>query len=80
MYNKINQTNYIVLKGDFNARVSKVPIKNLIGDQGKVILNGNGHKLREFVTFNTLKITNTFLKEKDIVKIVTLLIGFEQWK
>lgn len=56
--------------GDLNARVGNDPILNVIGCFGDGMCNEN--ILRDFNTFNQLKITNTFGK-----KISISLLGQE---
>jgi hypothetical protein len=58
------KSDYVVVAGDLNARVRKQPIPNTIGIFGENHINKNGQKLREFATYNDLKITNTFFQEK----------------
>ena len=73
-YNRIqkiidkNKNHEILLMGDMNARVGNVPIPNIVGVFGEDTLNDNGEVLREFATFNELKITNTFFRKKEIHK------------
>lgn len=45
-----------------------MPIPQVVGSFGEDHLNRNGRELREFATFNNLKITNTFFRKKDIHK------------
>ena len=65
---KYNKTDHIVIAGDLNARVGKSPIPNVCGTYGEETINENGKVLRNFATFNELKLTNTFFKKKDIHK------------
>lgn len=51
-----------------NARVGKEAIPNVLGVYGEETKNNNGELLREFETFNKLRITNTFFRKKDIHK------------
>lgn len=60
---KVAIKDHIILMGDQNARIGKEPIPKLIGIYGEDSLNQNGRKIREFVAFNELKITNTCFKE-----------------
>ncbi len=66
--NKINKNDYLLLLGDLNARVGKIPIKNIVGTEGEYTLNNNGKKLIEFAIYNELRITNTFFKHRNIRK------------
>lgn len=66
--NKYNKTDHMLILGDLNARVGNVPIVNIVGAFGEITLNENGKTLRDFATFNQLKITNTFFRKKDINK------------
>lgn len=62
---KINKNDYLILTGDFNARVGNTAIKGILGTNGEPTLNSNGRRLIDFSAFNGLKITNTFFKHKD---------------
>jgi len=65
---KLNKTDHIVIAGDLNARIGRMPIPHVVGTNGEQHLNNNGYELRHFATENNLKITNTFFKHKDIHK------------
>ena len=67
---------YVLLMGDLNARVGKDPIPGLIGIFGEEQQNQNGTHLREFVTFNELKITNTFFRKKEVSKFIWFARGY----
>lgn len=71
-----NSKDHILLAGDLNARIGKEPIKNLIGIHGEEHLNNNGRQLRELLTMNSLKITNTFFKKRDINKFTWAARGY----
>jgi len=45
---KINKNDYIIVAGDYNARVGKLPIDGTLGTNGESTINNNGHKLKEF--------------------------------
>ena len=53
--------------GDLNARVRNRSIPNIIGTFGEQTCNVNGNLLRDFPTYNRLKITNTFFRKKEDV-------------
>ena len=57
---------YIVVAGDYNARVGNIPIDRILGANDEITTNSNGHKLKEFASVNKLKITNTFFRHKEI--------------
>jgi hypothetical protein len=59
---------YIMLTGDLNAIIGDLTIPKLIGPHVESILNENGQKLRDFCTFDKLRITNTFFKHRNIHK------------
>ena len=59
------KNDYIVITGDLNARIGNLTLKQLIGPHGEPTLNDNGIKLRDFCTFNKLRVTNTFFKHKN---------------
>ena len=45
---KINKNDYVIIAGDYNARVGKVPIDGTLGTSGEVTVNSNGHRLKDF--------------------------------
>ena len=45
-----------------------IPIDGILGTNGEIATNSNGHKLKEFVSLNGLKITNTFSDIKWFIK------------
>ena len=59
---KISKNDYIVFAGDYNARVGNIPIDGILGTNGEITTNSNGHKVKEFASVNELKITNTDIK------------------
>ena len=67
---------YCLLMGDLNTRVGKDPIPGLIGIFGEEHQNQNGTHLREFVTFNELKIINTFFRKKEVSKFTWSARGY----
>jgi hypothetical protein len=73
---KISKNDYIVVAGDYNARVVKIPIDGILGAIGEVTINNNGHKLKEFASVNELKITNTFFRHKEIHKMTWSARGY----
>lgn len=66
--NKITKSDHVCLTGDFNARVGNISIPGIAGTFGEYTLNRNGQELRQFASFNELKITNTFFRKRDIHK------------
>ena len=69
---KINKNDYIIIAGDYNARVGKFSIDGILGTNGKI----TGHKLKEFGSVNELKITNTFFRHKEIHKMTWSARGY----
>lgn len=65
---KINMNDYVIIAGDLNARIGNQTISQCVGGEGEPTINENGKKLRDFVTYNNLKIVNTFFKQKEIHK------------
>ena len=65
---KYIKSDFLIIVGDMNARIGQQPIPKIIGSFGEPHLNSNGMELREFVTFNELKVTNIFFRKKDIHK------------
>lgn len=70
------KTEYIIIAGDLNARVGNQPIPQVVGTFGECHLNENGRQLRDFCTFNELKITNTFFRKKEIHKYTWAARGY----
>ncbi|XP_039280839.1 uncharacterized protein LOC111056792 [Nilaparvata lugens] len=70
------KSDYVIVAGDLNARVGNHPIPQVVGTFGECHLNENGRHLRDFCTFNDLKITNTFFKKKDIHKYTWAARGY----
>jgi len=65
---KINKNDYVIVAGDYNARVGKIPIDGNLGTNGEITIKNNGHKLKELASVNELQITNTFFRHKEIHK------------
>jgi len=61
---------YLVLIGDMNARVGNNKVINIVGTNGEATLDNNGRKLINFLTFNNLKIMNTFLSTKKFINLL----------
>ena len=68
IFDKVNRKDFIMLKGDMNARFGNKRVANTVGKNGESTLNSNDRKLIEFGTFSNLKIMNTFFKHKVIHK------------
>jgi len=66
---KISKNDYIVVAGDYNARVGNIPIDKILGTNGEITTKSNGHKLKEFASVNELKIKNIFFTHKEIHKM-----------
>jgi len=73
---KISKKDYIVVAGDYNARVGNIPIDGILGTNGEITTNSNRHKLKEFASVNELKIKNTFFRHKEIHKITRSARGY----
>jgi exonuclease III len=71
---KVNKNDYIILAGDFNARVGNTAIQGVAGTMGEPVLYTNGQNLTDFASYKELKITNTFLD----IKITTNLHGVRE--
>jgi exonuclease III len=63
-----NKQDYLILAGDINARVGAQPVNKHIVSEGEQTVNNNGRDLIDLCLFNTLKITNTFFRHKNIHK------------
>lgn len=48
--------------------MGNVPIPRIVGTFGESTCNDNGKLLRDFASFNRLKLTNTFFRKKEIHK------------
>jgi hypothetical protein len=72
----INKNDYLVVGGDFNAQIGQLPIKDILGTNGEMVLNKNRKTLRNFATFNKLTVTNTFFRHKDIHKYTSTSRGY----
>jgi exonuclease III len=65
---KVNESDMVILMGDFNARIVNNKSTGNIGTFGEKRCNNNGVKLRHLVLYNDLKIMNTFFQHKDVHK------------
>ena len=65
----ISKSDYIVVTRDYIARVGNIPIDGILGTNGEITTNSNGHRLKEFASVNEFKITNTFFRHKEIHKM-----------
>ena len=73
---KISKNDYIVVTGDYNARVGNIPIDGILCTNGEISTKSNGHKQNEFASVNELKITNTFFRHKEIHKMTWSARGY----
>ena len=73
---KVDKSNYLIVAGDFNARVGNKEVNKIVGINGEPILNNNGKHLIDFATFNELKIMNTFFRHKSIHKYTWAARGY----
>jgi hypothetical protein len=73
---RINKNNCIIVTRDYNARVEKTPIDGILGTNGEITINSNGHKLKDFAAVNELKIMNTFFRHKEIHKLTWSARGY----
>jgi len=65
---KYSKSDSLIISGNLNARVGNQPMPNVVGNFGEDCVNRNGQTLREFASFNDLKIANTFFRKKEIHK------------
>jgi len=65
---KISKNDYIVVAGDYNARVGNIATDGTLGTNGEITTNSNGYKLKEFASVNELKITNKVFEKKKFIK------------
>ena len=61
---KYSNSDSVIISGDLNTGVGNQPLPNVLGTVGEDHINRNGQTLREFASFNDLKITNTFFRKK----------------
>jgi hypothetical protein len=61
----ISKGDRVIIAGDFNVRVGKQPIPQVVRSFGKDPLNRNGCELRDFAHLQQLK-NNMFFRKKDI--------------
>ena len=73
---KINKNDYIVVAGYYNARDGNIPIDGILGTNGEITTNSNGHNLKESASVNELKITNIFFRHKEIRKMTWSVRGY----
>jgi len=73
---EISKYDYIVVAGDYIARVGNIPIDRTLGTNCEITTNSNGHKLKEFTSVNEFKITNTFFRHKEIHKMTWNARGY----
>ena len=66
---KINKNDYIVVAGDYYAKVGNIHIDGIFGTNGEITTKSNGQKLKEFASVNELKIMNTVFGHKEIHKM-----------
>ena len=52
---KKGKIDYLVVAGDYNARVGNIPIDGILGTNGEITTKSNGHKLKEFAPVSELK-------------------------
>ena len=45
---KISKNEYIVVAGNYNARVGNIPIDEILGTNGEIITDSNGQEVKEF--------------------------------
>jgi len=76
LQDQIDKNDYIFFAGDYNARVGKIPIDGVLGTNGEITINHNGHRLKEFASVNELKIRNTFFRHKEIHKMTWSARGY----
>jgi hypothetical protein len=63
---KYSKSDSLIISGDLKARVGNQPVPNVVGTFGEDCISRNGQTLREFASFNDLKITNTFFRKKTV--------------
>jgi hypothetical protein len=65
---RLNKNDYILIIGNLNARVGNNLIPDCMEIYGESTSNENGKMLKDFCTFNNLRITNPYFKNKDCHK------------
>jgi hypothetical protein len=56
----------VLLSRDLGDSRGNDEIHNIVGRFGKQVVNANGLKLRDFATYNYMKIINSFYKHKNV--------------
>jgi hypothetical protein len=64
--NKTNKNDYILLSRALKARTGNAEIHNIVGNLEELVTNTNGLKLRDFATYNNIKIMNPLYKQNTI--------------
>jgi len=65
---KYSKSDSLIISGDLNARVGNQPIPNVVETLGEGYVDRKGQTLREFASFNDLKIAITFFGGEEIYK------------
>ena len=65
---KWNETDYVIISGDRNARIGNKAVPGVMGTYGENHVNKTGSSLIDFAISNELKINNSFYRKKDIYK------------
>ena len=58
--NKTNINDNILLSGDLNASRTNAEVYSIVGSFAEPVTNTSGLKLRDFATYNNIKIMNLF--------------------
>lgn len=67
----------MILNGDVNARKETLPIPGIVEALWGQTVNYNGHELTHFLSYNYLKIINSFFRKKNIHKYTWSAKGFK---
>lgn len=59
-----NKNGYMIPTGYLNARIGNQLIPNVVGTFEESCLNESGNQVRDFASFDNLKITNIFFQKK----------------
>jgi len=52
---KLSKNDCTVIAGDYNSIIGNIHIDGILGTNGEITTNSNGHKLKEFASVNELK-------------------------
>ena len=73
---KINKSDYIIVAGDYNARVGNIPIDGILGTNGEITINNNGHILKEFASVLIVRRAKLYYTVSGIITPIGVMIPY----